>query len=919
MKQTVTDGAPSLEAVLLESARLHAARASHLQIELARARSMPRLLRRAADSEAGHKVRFALLLAKRTGRALREEGLAGTAALVRARLRPVRAAADVAAPVGEGRVVETPGVEAGSGPRGVYGAPIGVSAGARFGARVLIVAELSVPQCAKYRVWQKKAHFERLGVACTVVNWRRQPEALSALAIHSLLILYRVGLDAGTQALMDEARRLGMEVVWEVDDLIFDVALYGANANLRGLSRAMRRDLLRGAGLYREAMLAADRTIGSTRVLSELMAASSGRPSHVVVNALDAETLDFADAAVAGRVRAVGRVVIAYGSGTLTHDADFAVAGPGLLRLLGEEPAVHLLILGSLNLPVGFDAFADRIERRGSMNFRAYLAALASADVSIAPLEETVFNDAKSNIKLVEASVVGLASVCSPRVEFRNAVTHGVDGFLADTDEGWFGALLALVRDPELRRVVGERARARVLAELAPARVAAEAVGPIVGLVPAEVRRGFRVLVVNIFFAPRTFGGATVIAEEMAERLAGMADTEVFVFTSHDFPAPRYTLKRYRARGADVIGVALPPHDNILDFDDPEVERAFADVLAAVGPDVVHIHCVQQFGAGVARACQRAAVPYVVTVHDAWWLCARQFMVTAKGTYCYQTTIDLKVCEQCMPHLGHLQGRMDILKQGLLGAAAVISPSASHAALYEANGVPAARLVVNRNGIRMPGRARPARAPGPLRFGYVGGNEATKGVLVVKAAFERLSRGDWVLRVVDNTLNLGYASFGKAWRTAGRVEFVPAYRQDGMDAFFEGIDVLLFPSQWKESFGLTVREALARDVWVIATDSGGAAEEIVPGVNGDLIPMGKDPAALVAAVTTLLDHPGRLAANPFKASLAGLDEQASELDMILRKARDAAPGPRRAQRAQARPGSGGGRGDWAAVAEQQDQ
>ena len=95
--------------------------------------------------------------------------------------------------------------------------------------------------------------------------------------------------------------------------------------------------------------------------------------------------------------------------------------------------------------------------------------------------------------------------------------------------------------------------------------------------------------------------------------------------------------------------------------------------------------------------------------------------------------------------------------------------------------------------------------------------------------------------------------------------------------------MLLFPSQWKESFGLTVREALARDVWVIATESGGAAEEIVPGVNGDLIPMGKDPGPLARAVERLLDQAPRLDgyANPFKAGLATLPDQAAELHALL--------------------------------------
>ena len=64
--------------------------------------------------------------------------------------------------------------------------------------------------------------------------------------------------------------------------------------------------------------------------------------------------------------------------------------------------------------------------------------------------------------------------------------------------------------------------------------------------------------------------------------------------------------------------------------------------------------------------------------------------------------------------------------------------------------------------------------------------------------------------------------------------------------------MLLFPSQWKESFGLTVREALARNVWVIACGEGGVGEAIRDGDNGELIPMTANPESLRAAVARCL-------------------------------------------------------------------
>ncbi len=101
--------------------------------------------------------------------------------------------------------------------------------------------------------------------------------------------------------------------------------------------------------------------------------------------------------------------------------------------------------------------------------------------------------------------------------------------------------------------------------------------------------------------------------------------------------------------------------------------------------------------------------------------------------------------------------------------------------------------------------------------------------------------------------------------------------------FYDSVDVLLFPSQWPESFGLTVREALARNKWVIATDQGGAAEAIRPGVNGTLIPITGRLRTVANAVEELLDRKPDLAGwvNPAPDRIRGFEAQARELRDIL--------------------------------------
>jgi glycosyltransferase involved in cell wall biosynthesis len=204
--------------------------------------------------------------------------------------------------------------------------------------------------------------------------------------------------------------------------------------------------------------------------------------------------------------------------------------------------------------------------------------------------------------------------------------------------------------------------------------------------------------------------------------------------------------------------------------------------------------------------------------------------------------------------------------------------------VYLAQGIAPTHIEVAPNGVVLPITPAPRPSEGPLRFAYVGGYDAVKGYFVLRDAFAEVQRADWELLLVDNTLNLGFSSMDTStWRARGRLRVVPAYKQQDMDAFFAGIDVLLFPSQWKESFGLTVREALARDVWVVATEGGGPADAITDGVNGTIIPLDGRPGPLRAAIEDLLENPGRVRGfrNPRKNEIIGYDDQARALHRTL--------------------------------------
>lgn len=406
-----------------------------------------------------------------------------------------------------------------------------------------------------------------------------------------------------------------------------------------------------------------------------------------------------------------------------------------------------------------------------------------------------------------------------------------------------------------------------------------------------------RLLVVNVFFSPRSYGGATVVAEETARRLAASGGWRVSVLSFSGYGAvPRPVLTRTRlAEGIDHftlnLGGAARPRD--LAFDNPAMTAEIARLVAYLKPDAAHVHCIQDLGVGVIDALDDAGAPILLSTHDYWWLCERGFMVTDQGRFCGQEVIDPAVCAPCVENAATLDGRREKALATLRKPALITYPSRNARAQHERNGAPRERGVVLPNGVAPPGpdypAMRAARPSGRLRFGYIGGPGPIKGWPLVERAFRALDPERAELALVDAASNVGSSWWG-AYRfgpLARHVTVVPGYRRETADAFWAGIDVLLFLSAWKETFGLTTREAALRGVHVVATDCGAPVEPLTDGETATILPGFGDVRSLRRALARLVEDgpptPSEAARAKIAAEVRDFDWQAAEVGRLLER------------------------------------
>jgi glycosyltransferase involved in cell wall biosynthesis len=157
-------------------------------------------------------------------------------------------------------------------------------------------------------------------------------------------------------------------------------------------------------------------------------------------------------------------------------------------------------------------------------------------------------------------------------------------------------------------------------------------------------------------------------------------------------------------------------------------------------------------------------------------------------------------------------------------------------------------------------RMAPADSPSGTRsavtVGYVGRLVKEKGVHNLLEAMQSLPPQVRLMLVGTGPETSSLRQFATASGLSDRVEFHPSVPYRGMPGILNRMDVLVLPSletrYWKELFGRVLIEAMACEVPVVASHSGGIPE--VVGEAGILVPVG-DTRALVNALGSLCGDP----------------------------------------------------------------
>jgi glycosyltransferase involved in cell wall biosynthesis len=761
---------------------------------------------------------------------------------------------------------------------------------------ILLVVEDSIPQCYRYRVQQKVDQAKPFACHLQVVPWQNGKKARQLMHFAHVVIFYRVPAFPEVIHLFNQARALKRLVFYDVDDLVFDRLQLEEKFKHKDehISNKDLSELFTGADLYRHAMELSSFGIASTPALAAEMQkhVAAGR-CFVHRNALDEVLLELALHPPQKIKRPY--TTIFYGSGTKTHDSDLQMVAAPIARLMQKYPSLRITLAGTVRLPEELARHASRVDQIGILDVEPYLEVLAQADINIAPLEPGLFADTKSEIKWLEAAVSAVPSVVSRTRTYDEILMDSIDAMLANTPSEWYDKLELLITDRNLRKNIGSNARSKALKSYLPQSMTenlkeiikqAAQEDRTVRVVAAGEKKKWKLLYVNVLYPPKGGGGATIVVESIIEQMRKNyhRDFEIIVFTYDPFRTQPYEIEAYLHNGVAITALSIPIRPNFdWEYRDDTVEEIFQKYLEFEQPDLIHFHSVQRLTASTVSVARNMGIPYLVTVHDAWWISDYQFMVDEDGGVCdYQQNDPLVLmCTRTGGDLNATMHRGRYLRKLLNAAETVLAVSEFQAALHKKNGIQHIRL--NKNGVGLQNwLPRTPSSNGLLRLGYLGGISAHKGYYLLKEAIQQAQLTNCELSVVDHAR--GQKHKKEKWGGT-EVTYIPTLKNDRMPEFYGSIDVLVAPSICPESFGLTTREAKLAGVWVVAANAGGLAEDVDEGINGNVFEAGN--AEELALVLRQIDRKPEnylhVSFDSQKVTVPTVAAQVEELNTIYRK------------------------------------
>ena len=284
-----------------------------------------------------------------------------------------------------------------------------------------------------------------LAKACGVMRGHlRRLRDMLRIARYDLVYVFMWVTPFGTSLFERMVRAQAKALIYDVEDNVLSEQQGGAGEHLNPLVRA-----LKGPGKARYLIRTADHVITSSPFLNDFcLALNANRACTYVSSSVD--TARFQPATAYSKDKPV---VIGW-TGTFSSKVYLDLLR-GVFQRLAQKLPFRLRVIGNFDYDLpGVDLEVVR------WSAEEEVAQLQALDIGVYPLPIDDWVLGKSGLKAIQYMAFALPCVATDVGTTPMLIRHGENGLLVKTESEWEAALESLIRDPALRRRLGEAARA---------------------------------------------------------------------------------------------------------------------------------------------------------------------------------------------------------------------------------------------------------------------------------------------------------------------------------------------------------------------------------------------------------------------------------------------------------------------------
>ena len=326
---------------------------------------------------------------------------------------------------------------------------------------ILIINGCTLPHPQRYRVDHQVEQLRASGLYADRVNYTDL--SLDMMKYYRAFIFFRCPITPVVEEFIKTAKKENKVVFFDIDDLVIDKKYTDTIKFVQNMNEEDKKVYDDGVERMQKTLKMCDYAITTTSALKKELL--NYIPEVFINRNVASEKMAELSLKALKKKENSDDIVIGYLSGSITHNPDFELVKPTLIKLMKKYNNVKLKLVGELDIPDDLDEFKDRIIFEKFVDWQLLPSIIASLDINLAPLEESIFNEAKSENKWTEAALVKVVTVASNLGAFKEVIKDKEDGFLCSTEKEWEQVLEELVTNKDIREKVAGTAYNRVIKE----------------------------------------------------------------------------------------------------------------------------------------------------------------------------------------------------------------------------------------------------------------------------------------------------------------------------------------------------------------------------------------------------------------------------------------------------------------------